>query len=175
MALTLFDVTIRGDKRVVARFNKIIANLPNELNLGAKNLVEYGQIEGRKIINDNTSGNGLLAQSWKYKTLVTGKGKQSKTSYTLHIDSDIANYGGYVNDGYTPHWVTIKDKPNLKAWLEKNLPGSANNYKIFIGGPNSAPWIKNGLHFMEKSYAKMLGLTEQEITQRIQNLIRGTK
>lgn len=179
MALTLFEfkTSEKGATRIIARFNKIIANLPKELNLGAKNLVEYGQIEGRRIINESTLGNGdgLLAKSWKYKTLTTGKGKNAKTSYTLGIDSTIANYGGYVNDGFAPHWVTIQDKPNLKKWLEKNLPAKANDHKIFIGGPNGAPWIKDGLHFMEKSYAKMLGLTEEEITKRIQNLIRGTK
>lgn len=177
MGITLFDVKMseKGGDRIIARFNKIVANLPKELNLGAKNLIDFGQITARNIINENTSGNGMLAKSVSTKTLKTGTGKQTKIGHTLYIDSTIANYGGYVNDGYTPHWVTIQDKPNLQAWLKKNLPSKANDHKIFIGGPNSAPWITGGLHFMEKAYAKMLGLTEKEITQRIQNLIRGTK
>lgn len=180
MPPVLIDIKVKGKERVIARFNKIIANLPKEMNLGAKNLAEYGQIEARNVIRQNTkgSGNNTLANSIEVRTLKIGKGQASKTTYEVRVNPDIARYAGYVHDGFEPHWVSVQDKPDLMNWIVKNMGSIGQEViarnKIFIGGPNSAAWIKSGgLKFMDKAYAKMLGLTDEEYTQRVKRVIRG--
>lgn len=175
--LILTNVRIRGKERVIARLNRIVANTKSEIPNGALELAKIAQKEAKRIIKDNTSGFGTLADSIKIQTIKSGDNNNQRVSYRVRVDSLTAlTYADYVHNGFRPHWVKISDKPYLEGWIRKNLSNAdaiIKRDRIYVGGPNSAPWIRNGgLKFMERAYAKALQVSQEELTKRMNKIMR---
>lgn len=174
----LIDVKIRGVPRVMARLNKIIANLPIEMNLVSRQLIQYAQIEARRVIKekipDSTFGDFIVTSEQLRKQ---GRLKDGAT-HSLHPDAKIASYAGFVHDGFKGHWV---HKDMLGDWLKRHPEVALRNGKwLEVGFPKkdgtgtSASWlVEGGVKFFDKAYAKMLGISEEEYKRRINKVLRG--
>ncbi|MDP2692271.1 MAG: hypothetical protein Q8O88_01365 [bacterium] len=174
----LIDVRIRGADRVIARLNKIMANIPLEMNKGSENLMRTAQAIARQEIRTKTQGKGALAAGIRIDKTETKQGKgNTTTAWKLDVDPAVSRYAGAVHDGFTGHWV---HKDMLGAWLDRHPNVKLRNGKwLEVGYPKkyggtSATWLQEGgVKYFDKAYAEILRLTQQEYNQRVQKLLRG--
>jgi len=167
--------TIRGAQRTVLYFKKIIRIIPIEMDKSSKKLIYDAKRIAMEEITRETKGFGTLANA-----LFVEHSRGTKFNrYRLLVrsDSEAYRYHTYVHDSFTPHWVKISTNPNLRSWLEKNLPAHVVQRLLFldrvrIGGKNSAPWIKaGGVKYMDKAFARISGLSRTEYTNRINKIL----
>lgn len=178
-------VKIRGVDKLITRMNRIIGNISYYTDETSKILMEETKKEAQNIIFNETTGMGNLVQGMKIKK----HKEKNMTRWTLGFDEDFDRndegkpYSKFVHDGFTPHWVKISTHPSLEQWIEKNFMSSSGaedikqlilqRDKIFIGGPNSAPWIRNGgTKFFTRAYQKVLRNARNRYNTTIKKAIK---
>lgn len=179
------DVKIHGVNRVIARMNRIVANIKQESKNSGWELLEEARKEARKIINQKTDGSGTLADSLKIKTF-----EDKKTGgfrFELGPTGVAKKYAKYVHDGFEGHWTRAE---NLKDWLIKHpmvkpKKASDGNYIIEVGYPKtgvrrdggakqSAQWlVEGGVKFFDKAFINLKANAKKTFKKGIKKAIRG--
>lgn len=179
MATRLISVKIKetGIKSTIVYFNQLKQEIPNETDRTSRDLIERAKNEVITEISKYTKGFGILNSSFIEQ--YNSRGRYGGT-YSLIVIPPGNLYWRYVDKGFTPHWVRISDKPYLADWIKKNMSSNAakiiRKNRIFIGGANSAPWIRNGgIRFSDKANNTVLNLSKSEYRNRINKVIKTIK
>lgn len=179
----LVDVKIKGANRVIARLNKIIANIDPEIDGGSEQLMKVGQKIARQEIRSQTDGTGALAAGIIIKKTKFKDGRKTITRWNLDVNDAVKKYAKFVHDGFSSHWVhrdMIADwlvrHPDVRLkggkWLEVGYPKMGT--RSDGSGKSSAPWLmKGGVKYFDKAYAEILKLSPQEYQNRLQKIVRG--
>ena len=159
--------------------NKIIANMPKQLNQGSLSMIRQAKTKSQQIINTNTAGTGKLSKGMQ---TIIKKTKNNSRRYSLGFTPELQKEAKAVHDSFQPHFVhrdMIKEwlalHPEVKLikgiWLEVGFPKSTTRKD---GSPkNTAPWItQGGLKFFNKAFQEVLKLSKKEFDRRITNLIK---
>lgn len=164
-------------KRVTAKVNRLIKTVPIELDNGIMKILRHSRRIAKNEIQTQTQGRGtgLLASELRILTMPLGKNRKN---YSLESVGRSEQYSKFVHDGFRPHFVRISDKPRLRNWIIRNMPADAAERVlftdvIFVGGPNSASWIKRGgVKYMDTAFAEAVKLSRKEFDSRIDKLIK---
>ncbi len=170
------------NRRDVHRFKTSISSkgrrIKTEIPDTIRDRTRRALAKGRRYINSRTRGFGYLATSLRMRR----KTRKKSVSFSVYVNrSYLVNktgraYDEFVDMGYTPHIVSVYDKPNLREWVRKNLGKEAlkrliRANKMRVG--YNTPWQPSGLKYSKYMMDYAAGRLPNEVQTKLNRIIRG--
>jgi len=188
MPVKLMDVKIKGLPRIIARYRRIIANIPKVGRRSSYSLAKDVKEESQRIIRTEALGTGTLASNIIVKEVPV---KGNKIQHNVEVMGAANRYAPYVHNSFDPHWVhrdmlgawlALPKAAGLRQWLDDHptrkfvlvgAPGPVQMHGV-MWGQYTAPWIlKGGTKFFDRAFSKVLKKQIDVYEKEFEKLYKG--
>jgi len=172
MATPVLYVELKNVPRSLVMLRRIIANIPQKTDKEVRSLFNKSRELAILKIQNETDGLGLLESS----IYVDVKDNVKSKTYSLRTTGEASEYSQYVDEGFEPHLVSVRDKLRLQQWISKNLGAESllyfmNRNVMAVG--YSTPWNqRGGVKFIKEANDYLLDNLLRNVTKGIKETIR---